>query len=177
MPNTLICPCCGENRIMESENGVFRCPFCRTSFRRDDEECLASSFRNLTFDLKKLGEDRVRIMLLSQKNGEGKLFRVFVADRPPVSGDLSADDWRRIASVIFCKAHFECWKQTSYDPDIVDGMMWNLTVSFERKHSMTCHGCNGYPPYWNDVIEALAFSFEAAGLSPSSFLSKRKEPS
>lgn len=177
MANTLLCPFCGEKRTVEMEYGSFRCPLCRTSFKREDEESLAESFRSLTFDLKKLGGERVRIILSSLRGGEVRTYRVFSESRAPVSGEMKREDWMKIARTLFVDAHFESWKHTSYDPQLSDGMTWTLTVSFERKHSLSCHGCNGYPPYWNEVIVALSFCLEALGLNPSEYLSKRKEPS
>lgn len=176
MPNTLFCPCCGGNRTVENDGGSYRCPLCRTTFRRSDEECLASSLRSITLDLKRLGEDRIRILISSKKREDGAVFKVFTSESQ-TDGSVSAGEWKEIAESLFLTAHFECWKQTSYDPALSDAMMWTLTVSFERKHSMSSHGCNGYPPYWNDVISSLSFCFNAADLDPESYLSKKKEPS
>ena len=176
MPDTLICPCCGGNRTVENDGGSCRCPLCRTTFRRSDEECLASSLRSITLDLKRLGEDRIRILISSKKDEGGAVFKVFTQESQ-TGGAVSASAWTHIASTLFSSAHFECWKQTSYDPSLSDGMTWTLTVTFERKHAMSCHGCNGYPPYWNDVISSLAFCFRAADLDCESYLSKKKEPS
>lgn len=174
------CPRCGSKEGVASIDAgasdnmsqlpAYRCKDCRVEF---GTVCGKSSFspivQEVIFDVNGLYTDQIRITCSKKKKGyvyqiTSKKYNI---DK---KGDISDELWNRICEGLFDDCYLLSWKKYWYNPDIIDGTLWNLEVSFEKKHTLSFHGCNGYAPYWNQLLSLFSFMFEEVELDFKAFL-------
>ncbi|MGN1163352.1 MAG: hypothetical protein ACI4S4_00960, partial [Candidatus Ornithospirochaeta sp.] len=94
-------------------------------------------------------------------NGEGK----------GVEEEVDENFWNELSHSLFLSWHFHKWNESYFDTQASDGLVWDAEASFERKHTISVHGFNSRPVYWNDLMESLSSILEDCGitltLSPS----------
>lgn len=53
----------------------------------------------------------------------------------------------------FITIHTERWNTEYFDPDILDGEQWELTVRYTDGTKMEHSGNNAYPENWNELLD------------------------
>jgi len=51
--------------------------------------------------------------------------------------------------------YFMDWKRSYFNPDVLDGTQWELTVTFDNGITVVRDGSNDYPPHWKKLIQTF----------------------
>jgi len=65
---------------------------------------------------------------------------------------LTAEEAERLKEQ-FAAIHTENWKPKYFDPDILDGEQWDLTVRYTDGSKLEHSGSNAYPANWNALLD------------------------
>lgn len=178
----LICPKCGSTRIvhmdyggsfssgeMDSQKPAYKCKACKQEF---GTVCGSSHYSNIvqsiTISILKPYENKDSISLKLSKNENGIKYRIDIQDCGAiVKGNISEMTWKNICNALFNEIFLDSWKNRVYNPKIIDGTIWDVEVKFEKKHALQIHGCNGYSPYWNELIALVGPILDANGIDSS----------
>lgn len=174
------CPRCGsleavsnvepENSSNNSQDPAFRCHACRVEFGTvSGKSSFSSIVSEVILDINGLYTDQVNITCSNKKRGY--VYQITSKKHNiDKKGEIPLEVWNEICEGLFDECYLSSWKKYWYNPDIIDGTIWNLEVRFDKKHALSFHGCNGYAPYWNQLLELFFYVFEEAELDSKAFL-------
>lgn len=162
LKSILTCPNCGSTSIEtdnnSERNSMYRCLNCRTRFGYKDYAKNEYSNKLMTFSMsvRRLLDDCFRIRVTKNKDEDGASF--FITKNgieKLIDGALDKNQWNEFKSILFNDLYLDKWKKLYFDPNVEDGIKWELEVTFEKKHALFFSGCNGYPIYWNGLLDVL----------------------
>ena len=162
----LCCPRCGESRIISEENSsgkdCYKCSSCRLKFGNMEEvEKLVSRLMKFTFEVKDLFGNYISMMI--HNDGKDCGYTVKVGDDRPREGKMDRDFWVSFSENLFGQWSFHKWSETYFGTASGDGILWDMEASFERKHTLSVHGCNSRPIFWNSIMKTLLPVIEKSG--------------
>ena len=59
-------------------------------------------------------------------------------------------EWKKILNTLYKKLYLHEWKRSYFEP-VLDGESWSLEVKLTDRRRRYYHGCNAYPPYWDEL--------------------------
>lgn len=161
-----------DNEALEeaSERGWgprFHCHDCRRSFGSaslrpevlSDAENYRQASRRILFETGGLMQGFLTVKL--EKSGKGASMKVSPGFTPdPESGEIQSgkvsitkEQWDRVVSALFEDLFVLDWKEAYENPFVMDGQQWRLEITMEDGEALRYHGMNGYPVYWDRVLE------------------------
>ena len=57
-------------------------------------------------------------------------------------------EWASLLDALYCKLHLHEWKKSFDNPDILDGIQWELELHLTRRRKRFYSGSNAFPPLW-----------------------------
>lgn len=57
-------------------------------------------------------------------------------------------EWVTLLDALYCKLNLHEWKKRFNNPDILDGIQWELELQLTRRRKRTYSGSNAFPPQW-----------------------------
>lgn len=162
------CPKCGSFNVSGisdlSGDGLYRCQDCRTSFGvRNGHHPYADIFVGMEMELHSIRKESFEIKFVGERGN--RQFHVSKGDQKDCFiGKMTEEEWRGFAERLFTEVYIDKWKANYFSTRISDGSTWTVNVSFEKKHALSCHGCNGYPAYWNSLISLVSPYLDQCGI-------------
>lgn len=161
------CPKCGGLKITETSDSkgqsFYKCMECRCRFGNKSE---AIEYSNLlskfSMEIKDLLGNRFSIRLVKENNRYKFYTKI---GKPRVTeGELTEDFWTVFSTSLFQEFAFHRWSESYFGITETDGVLWDFEASFERRHTISVHGCNSYPVYWNSVVSSILPVLDQVGL-------------
>ena len=180
----LVCPKCGSAKILQLDYGAkvdagidisqkcaYKCKACKQEFGTVSGKSLYTTIVQSisveinrpylfsdSFDLKVSSHEKGAKYRLAKKDGSAEY-----------KGFITKDEWDSICDSLFNKLFLSGWHGVFYNSEIIDGTIWNIDIKLKKKHSLSYHGCNGYPPYWNQMIDLIAPILAGNGISQDKY--------
>lgn len=159
MSSKIKCPHCGSLNVVVNDNdnkALYRCEICRTLFGKVNDSKNVASTKLISFALDvKLLFGASYCFKIVESDGKSEYSITKNEKIELSSGILANESWQEFKRLLFDDIYIDKWKAVYFDPSVSDGVKWSLKISFLRKHSLFFSGCNGYPPYWNELIALL----------------------
>lgn len=165
----ICCPKCGGTNVVNGndnpEDGIYRCLGCKTQFGLGGKHPLSDLVSSIELDIQGFRKEAVYGRFYGPK--DSKQYKIETQNASDYIGKLTSEQWNTLSSALFEKIYLDKWKSNYFDSTIIDGTRWTITVRFEKKHVLSVHGCNGFPAYWNDMLNLFEEYFVTAGKSLS----------
>lgn len=171
--NMICCPRCGGSSVVNAtdnlEDGIYRCPNCKTQFGFDEgKHPLSSLVASIELDIQGFRKNAMNARFFGAK--DNRQFKITTeGEASGYVSNMTTQEWETLSAKLFEELHLDKWKSNYFDPAIIDGTRWTITVRFEKKHVLSIHGCNGFPAYWNAMLEVFEEYFVKAGTSLASY--------
>ena len=68
---------------------------------------------------------------------------------------ISPDEFDAITALLLDHCGFENWDAEYRDPDVLDGIRWEISIMYDHRPDIVRRGSNAFPPFWNEVITAF----------------------
>lgn len=68
--------------------------------------------------------------------------------------------WQNLIDKLIYQLHVTEGEEDYFNPYILDGTQWCLTIKKGRYKLFECHGSNEYPPYWDELVRVLSYYSE-----------------
>lgn len=68
---------------------------------------------------------------------------------------ISPDEFDSIVTFLFKHCGFEKWDEEYQNPNLLDGIKWEIKVTFDHKPDQVRCGSNAFPSCWNEVCSAF----------------------
>ena len=68
---------------------------------------------------------------------------------------ISPDEFDAITVLLLDQCGFESWDAEYRDPDVLDGIRWEISVIYDHRPDMVRCGSNAFPSCWNEVLTAF----------------------
>lgn len=181
---SVVCPRCGSHKVHQldygakiasgvdvSQNCLYKCNACKQEFGTVCGTSLYTSIvRRLTIEINGLYSGTDSVCLVYTKGADSIQYKLTSKKRNLIAkGVISDSDWAGITDKLFNSLYLTGWKSNFYNSDIIDGTTWSIEVNLEKKHALSYHGCNGYPPYWNQLLELIAPVLSEHGIDSRMF--------
>ena len=101
--------------------------------------------------------------MMIHNDGKDCGYTVKVGDDRPREGKMDRDFWVSFSENLFGQWSFQKWSETYFGTASGDGILWDMEASFERKHTLSVHGCNSRPVFWNSIMKTLLPVIEKSG--------------
>lgn len=159
------CPRCGNRKIEEFQDGktLFRCPECRSRFGNKEESLdYASRLVKFNLEIRNFSGTNLSLRLCRE---EGRYsYLVKTGKGKGRDGEVEEGFWKEFSRSLFFDWFFHKWSESYFGTNGPEGLVWDAETSFERKHTISIHGFNSHPVYWNAMIKFLSPVFEECGL-------------
>lgn len=171
----ICCPKCGSYDIADGEEfriptSKYHCASCNTDFGNADGHSMYDGIvKEIHLDIDGLFTDRI---VFDASRSDSLISYSITSRKKGISykGNILPEEWDALSYHIFNKCFLSDWKRISYSSRILDGTTWNIAIKLKRKHALNFHGCNGFPPYWNEFIKCLEPFFIRSGIAIEEFL-------
>jgi len=176
---TIRCPRCGSCNVVGAPNALagskrateykWFCANCGAFFGNlDDDSKYEKITREISLEIKGFFKDKFTFH--AQSSEDGMSYQVASSNKNiNYNGIASQEDWTRLSNALFSQCFIKDWKSVYYSSDLVDGTSWSLEIKLKRKHAIQFCGCNGFPPYWNRLLDVLRAFAIVAGISLDEF--------
>ena len=94
------------------------------------------------------------VLKLSKEMGTYKYY-LKIGRSKGYEGDLDFDFWKDLSNILFVECSFHKWNETYFGSFSNYGVVWDIEASFERRHTLSVHGCNSFPVYWKRVVASI----------------------
>lgn len=150
------CPRCGGTAVslLSEIKSEFKCKDCRARFG-DEEKALDYESKMVRFILYIKDFCRAGLTLKIYKEDDRIKYSIKLGSERRGEGELSLAFWKTFSHRLFSEWNFHNWYGSYFGTSINDGTLWDIEVGFERKHTLSVHGYNSYPYYWNNLISEL----------------------
>lgn len=68
--------------------------------------------------------------------------------------ELTKEEYEQYVHNI-CMTYIKKWDEYYSDPRALDGESWTIRIKYGEGYEREWHGCNAYPPLWNQFLEAV----------------------
>lgn len=152
------CPRCGSLKLTESldSNGTvqYKCGKCRSRFGDENEaKEYAELLVKFLIEIKDILGNKMVIKLTKEMNNY-KYYLKFGRSKG-FEGDLNFEFWKDLSNKLFIDCSFHKWNETYFGAMYNYGIVWDMEASFERRHTLSVHGCNDFPVYWKKIISSI----------------------
>ena len=152
------CPRCGSLRLTESLDSKgdvqYKCCDCRIRFGDEAEaKGYAELLVKFLVEIKDILGNRF-VLKLSKEMGTYKYY-LKIGRSKGYEGDLDFDFWKDLSNILFVECSFHKWNETYFGSFSNYGVVWDIEASFERRHTLSVHGCNSFPVYWKRVVASI----------------------
>ena len=156
--NKKYCPRCGGLNICETKDtkGIpcCKCSDCRCRFGNQEEAAgYASLLTKFSIEIKDILGNRLCLKII--KDGDSFKFYLKEGKSKVQEGSLTSEFWDNFSRLLFLEYSFHKWSETYFGMTGTDGVLWDFEASFERRHTISVHGCNSYPVYWSSILSSL----------------------
>ena len=152
------CPRCGSLRLTESLDSKgdvqYKCCDCRIRFGDEAEaKGYAELLVKFLVEIKDILGNRF-VLKLSKEMGTYKYY-LKIGFLKWYEGDLDFDFWKDLSNILFVECSFHKWNETYFGSFSNYGVVWDIEASFERRHTLSVHGCNSFPVYWKRIVASI----------------------
>ena len=139
----------------------WRCNKCRKDFgsepvlfnkKSQKDEFYADIVTSLKFSLNTFGAGSTCITITKTNKGADIVFECIYSQYSGHQEHISLAEWKKILNTLYEKLYLHEWKRSYFEP-VLDGESWSFEVKFTGRRRRFYHGCNDYPPYWEEVKE------------------------
>lgn len=64
---------------------------------------------------------------------------------------ITVKDWKKLVNALYSQIYLHEWKKRYVNPEILDGVQWELQIRLTGKRQRSYYGSNEYPPYWKEL--------------------------
>ena len=83
--------------------------------------------------------------------------------------NIDNSEFRCFCSKLFDDLLISDWKKSWYSMGNGSFVSWDINVSFEKKHTLSIHGCNSLPYYWQELMDLVKPYFSMIDVDIASF--------
>lgn len=154
LPDSLICPCCGGEKIekRETKKGLYHCLDCRTDFGNAKGELYSPSMKYFSLNIKDVNKTETQVEI---KNCDNTFSFIYERDGMLREGIIGKEEFFSFEKQLFNDLYIDKWKRNCVSYHSVVGIAWDLKISFVKKHSIFIHGFNCTPPLWLGLMKAI----------------------
>ena len=76
------------------------------------------------------------------------------------------DTWEHLLGEMLDRHHVLGWKESYYNPHIVDGDEWTLRLNVDGAEAITTEGCNDYPAVYESMLDSFSPVLKLGGFPP-----------
>ena len=141
----------------------WRCNKCRKDFgsepilfnkKSQKYEFYTDIVTSLEFSLNTFGAGSTCITITKTDKGADIVFERIYSQDSGHQEHISSAEWNKILNTLYNKIYLHEWKRSYFEP-VLDGESWSLEVKLTDRRRRYYHGCNAYPPYWDELKELL----------------------
>lgn len=152
------CPRCGSLRIEETteKKGTtqYKCCDCRSRFGDENEaKGYADLLVRFLVEIKDVLGNKIFLKLT--KSIDDYKYYLKIGRSKGYEGDLDSSFWDELAENLFVECSFHKWNESYFGTMGNYGLVWDMEASFERRHTLSAHGCNSFPVYWEKVVSLI----------------------
>lgn len=152
------CPRCGSLRLTESLDSKgdvqYKCCDCRCRFGNESEaKGYAELLVKFLIEIKDILGNRFVLKLTKEMNTYKYYLKI--GRSKGYEGDLDFDFWKELSNKLFVEYSFHKWNETYFGSISNYGIVWDMEASFERRHTLSVHGCNSFPVYWKKMVSSI----------------------
>lgn len=180
----LVCPKCGSTKILPityaaktdesvdiSQKCAYKCKACKQEFGTVCGKSLYTTIvQSLSVEINRPYSFQDSFELKISTHEKGAKYRLAKKDgTSEFKGFITKEEWDSICDSLFNELFLIGWHGVFYNSEIIDGTIWNIDVKLKKKHSLSYHGCNGYPPYWNQMIDLIGSILSNNGIDQDKY--------
>ena len=180
----LVCPKCGSTKILPityaaktdesidiSQKCAYKCKACKQEFGTVCGKSLYTTIvQSLSVEINRPYSFQDSFELKISTHEKGAKYRLAKKDgTSEFKGFITKEEWDSICDSLFNEIFLTGWHGVFYNSEIIDGTIWNIDVKLKKKHSLSYHGCNGYPPYWNQMIALIGSILSNNGIDQDKY--------
>ena len=152
------CPRCGSLKVTESfdSKGIaqYKCCACRSRFGNEDEAIgYVGLLVKFLIEIKDILGNKMVLKLTKEANI--CKYYLKLGRNKGYEGCVSFDFWNDFSSKLFVEYSFHKWNDTYFGAMGNEGIIWDMEASFERRHTLSVHGCDSFPVYWKRIVSLI----------------------
>ena len=109
----------------------------------------------IRFRIEAFGQVGREIVISKHDNGAGVQIRHLPFGKEAEAYRITPDKWGKLLGRLYGWVDLQDWENEYENPQALDGERWDLKVTLDDGNSVEYHGCNAYPPKWQDLVKAL----------------------
>lgn len=164
------CPVCGysDAELLSEGRNLYRCRKCRHSYADRDGSIYPPIVKKFEMGVTGFFCDKLHLVLTDARWGIDCMVSSEKQDRT-VLFNIDNSEFRCFCSKLFDDLLISDWKKSWYSMGNGSFVSWDINVSFEKKHTLSIHGCNSLPYYWQELMDLVKPYFSMIDVDIASF--------